>query len=794
MSFKDKKKSAFNADKSRKIKEIKNNKLNKECFDCRASNPEYISLNNGIFICKDCLKIHNTFPKQISNTLKNNLSSLNKEELQYIYLGGNQKLSEFVNYEYPQLQKFKINILYQTKAMQYYRNNLHFLVNGGIKPIKPSEKINAYELININGELNKNEKINNFKSLKNKKRNKSETKLDFFAKKIEKVKNKANKAAYEKRKKISFKKNEEDSLKRYCSFYKEMNRIFGAININFEKKEKVNRDIYNDYNEKSIHKIKENFRKKSEYNLNNVKKQSILNKDEIKNNSSFVKKQLIERIYNNNYFTLSATKNIFMFPPNKDSIIHKHRKINTNINENNIKNNPLNKVNEIYFKPKIPYLININKKKENNINIIKENELNINDEKKRNTHPKSIKINTSKNKKSNNNELLEDISLRKKIKKEELNENIKENDIKKSNENTDLNIIKVEQSDINSIFKKKIISKLMKKDKLIKENENNLFHRNSFNANKRSHVIFYRNERRKKNLKQNSIINKKELKDDNSDIIINLINNANIQNISNEINVSKEDSKNKTFSEIRENNIKNKFINYNNLNDNKNDYEKKNVIKIKRDEDNGINLDLNYIHTKETTNNENQKIKKEEKNDNKINELINNNLKKENIEDDNKENKMKEETKEKCFIDKRKEKINKFLGNKVIEKNNEKGKEITEEKDNKNNKDINKKEEEKIKKIKKVEIKDYNSSFNNQKNEIFRIFSSFSKLDLKIDNKIKTIENSKDIHYQNSETSSTIFEKKEVSKNQDDNNINNSYTQKISIRNKYKMKKMKEFE
>ena len=343
MSFKEKKKTIFNIDKNRKIKKIKNNKLNKECFDCKASDPEYISINNGIFLCKDCLKIHNKFSKEISYTLKNNLSSLNKEELQYMYLGGNQKLLDFINYEYPQLQKFKTNILYQTKAMQYYRNNLNFLVNGGIKPIKPNEKINAYELININEEINKKEKINYTKPLKDKKRNKSEKKLDLIAKKIEKFKNKENKVAQKHKNYNSFKKIEEDSLKRYRSFYKEMNKLFGVNNTTFEN-QKIIKDIYNDFDEKSIHKIKENYVKKNDYNLNNVKKEPNLNNNEIKNSSSTYKEKPIEHIYNNNYFTLSATKNIFMFTPNKDSIIYKHRKIKTNIDENNVKNTSLNKV------------------------------------------------------------------------------------------------------------------------------------------------------------------------------------------------------------------------------------------------------------------------------------------------------------------------------------------------------------------------------------------------------------------------------------------------------------------
>ena len=189
MSYNDKKNLGYNNEKRRKIKAIKSNELNKECFDCGACYPQYISINNGIFICKDCLKIHNNFPKQISNTLKNNLSSLNSKELEFMYIGGNQKLLNFINYEYPQLQRYKISILYQTKAMQYYRNNLNYLVNGGIKPIKPSELINAYELINIKEAETKKENINTIKKINNNtykttKRNKSETILETVNKKI----------------------------------------------------------------------------------------------------------------------------------------------------------------------------------------------------------------------------------------------------------------------------------------------------------------------------------------------------------------------------------------------------------------------------------------------------------------------------------------------------------------------------------------------------------------------------------------------------------------------------------
>lgn len=41
------------ASKNRKIQEIYKDELNNECFDCGNENPDFISANNGIFICKN---------------------------------------------------------------------------------------------------------------------------------------------------------------------------------------------------------------------------------------------------------------------------------------------------------------------------------------------------------------------------------------------------------------------------------------------------------------------------------------------------------------------------------------------------------------------------------------------------------------------------------------------------------------------------------------------------------------------------------------------------------------------
>ena len=702
MSIFDKKKIPYNTEKLRKIKEIKNNELNKECFDCGACYPEYISINNGVFICKDCINIHNKFPKQISNTLKNNLSSLNNKELEYMFLGGNQKLLEFVNYEYPQLHKFKVNILYQTKAMQYYRNYLNYLVNGGVKPIRPSEQINAYELIDLNEEFKKYEKIStksNSKTFRDKKRNKSLTNLDSKNKKKDIDKQKTYKGTEKRRKKNLFNIDDEDSLKRHKSFYKEMNKIFSTCddfgNISNIEENNCHKEI----------KIKkQNYKTKSEviYNNenNNNNKNYNSNTANVEGKSNY-QGQPVEHIYNNNYFTLSATKNIFMFTPNKESIIYKHRKINQN-NNNNI---AMNTVNEIYSKPKITNYINYNKQKIT----------------KNNMYDNKSKINsTNENNKDFNNNFKNTKTYEPRHKIDKINENIitknkieiaknKNNDY---SEKTDTNNIyddniEFEENDENKIFTKKRVSKLMKKDKL--NDENNIIHKN---FGKKGDNIFYRNEDRGNNMNIKDIYNKTELKESNINKIINEINKETDNNNSNN---------NKTYSDIKANAKKRKYVNTNinyNLNLNKKENSQRNPIRIEEGEDENISNDRQDI-----------KHKKDEKNE------------------------IKNAAKYGAILNKKEE--------------------------NENNK-----------------INSSSSSFFSKiKNESSKMKLTLGRYELRRGYKGNISNNtdiSKDKHFQYSQTSSSIFDKNLDTSKTNGDILDNNGAKKVSIRNKYKMRRIKE--
>ena len=137
----------MNYEKERKIREITKEVLNNKCIDCHNGKPEYISLNNAVFICKNCYRNnHQKFPVKISRIIKNNLKSLSLKDLQYLYFGGNKKMLEFMKYEYPKLIKINSFLVYKTVAMEYYRNWLSYIVEGGNKPIKPDIEIAYYSI------------------------------------------------------------------------------------------------------------------------------------------------------------------------------------------------------------------------------------------------------------------------------------------------------------------------------------------------------------------------------------------------------------------------------------------------------------------------------------------------------------------------------------------------------------------------------------------------------------------------------------------------------------------------
>ena len=329
-------------EKERKIKSIIKEKSNKICIDCSKPNPEFISLNNSVFICKSCFKEHQKFSINISKLIKNDLSSLTLKELQYLYFGGNKKFYEFINYEYPKLSSLNPYFIYKTKAMEYYRNWLSYLIEGGIEPIKPDENI-AYKSI---------EDKNNIKNKKIDEKDKNVITIDFYND-CYKYNDKYNRTItrfinekYSKKNNLMNNKEVKDNIK---------NENKNRINFKEELKDNMN----NPDNSRKYFKI---------INRNNYNK--VINAENI-NIFSFTqtgflpqKKQNIEKQKNN----LRNTQNNF----NTNIILNKNERKNyekildkDNNRINNIKTSRSN--TKIYVKPKHNIIKSLEKK--NNINV-----------------------------------------------------------------------------------------------------------------------------------------------------------------------------------------------------------------------------------------------------------------------------------------------------------------------------------------------------------------------------------------------------------------------------------------
>ena len=300
MEYSAKENIAINKIKKKKILEINQEENNKKCFDCQSPNPKYISLYNGIFICHKCVnEIHNKLDSNISLILDNDLNNLSIKDIQYLYYGGNKKLLDFINYEYPTLKSLKKNKLYLTKAMEYYRQWLKYLIDEGQKPLKPTFE-------------ESNELINDMKKKSNKKNKGNVITIDFLNNYYNYDDDITPGQDLEDERVYSYKtKQKKTSPDLYKKSYYTTNGI-NNITISKYEMEKVWKNNYKTKNNNSNDKIGRLMtdNQKNYFTINNSKK-NILKKEEVKyinnipsNNHNNNKNKLITK-----KLSLKSTKN-----------------------------------------------------------------------------------------------------------------------------------------------------------------------------------------------------------------------------------------------------------------------------------------------------------------------------------------------------------------------------------------------------------------------------------------------------------------------------------------------------
>lgn len=148
------------------------NQFNKRCFDCNIDNPDWISVNNSVFLCKECQLKHRSYGVSVSLIRSIELDKWKDEQIAIVRLGGNERLKDLM-LTYNIKSNIDKYLLYNSKLLDYYRKLLKAELRGDVRPKPPSDE-EALEIIDnkklldkeernpekeINNEINKNIEI-----------------------------------------------------------------------------------------------------------------------------------------------------------------------------------------------------------------------------------------------------------------------------------------------------------------------------------------------------------------------------------------------------------------------------------------------------------------------------------------------------------------------------------------------------------------------------------------------------------------------------------------------------------
>jgi len=98
------------------------NIYNQICCDCGQANPQWASVNNGIFICFNCSLVHRNFGMQISFVRSISMDAWTTKQLTMMENGGNAKFREFMS-AFNLDKEAQVN-KYKTKAADFYRKKV----------------------------------------------------------------------------------------------------------------------------------------------------------------------------------------------------------------------------------------------------------------------------------------------------------------------------------------------------------------------------------------------------------------------------------------------------------------------------------------------------------------------------------------------------------------------------------------------------------------------------------------------------------------------------------------------
>ena len=98
--------------------------LNQFCIECQEKDPQWVSVNNGIFICLHCSAFHRGYGVNISFVRSLEMDQLDPIQIKMLEIGGNRKFLEFVQLYMMQNSDLDRHSKYYKRACGLYRDKL----------------------------------------------------------------------------------------------------------------------------------------------------------------------------------------------------------------------------------------------------------------------------------------------------------------------------------------------------------------------------------------------------------------------------------------------------------------------------------------------------------------------------------------------------------------------------------------------------------------------------------------------------------------------------------------------